>query len=106
MDHFIVLIAGAGGFIGGHLVKELKDEKNIDVRAVDKKPLSQWFQSFPDVQNLVLDLRLLENCRKAAKGCSQIYNLAADMGGMGFIEGNKALCMRNVLINTHLLQAA
>ena len=77
IDHSIVLIAGAGGFVGGHLVKMLRDRNNVKIRAVDNKPLDQWFQSSPGVDNLVLDLRLLENCRKATNSCTHIYNLAA-----------------------------
>src|SRR2546422_4776424 len=99
-----VVICGAGGFIGGHLVKALIGQRPI--RAVDIKPLGQWYQVFPEAENLVLDLRLKQNCVEAARGADTIYNLAADMGGMGFIENNKALCMLSVLINTHLLMAA
>ena len=102
----IILITGAGGFVGGHLVRMLRDRGGLQIRAVDIKPLDSWFQQFSDVENLVLDLELLEDCQKAASNCEHIYNLAANMGGMGFIEENKTLCMRNVLINTHLLQAA
>lgn len=100
-----VLVAGAGGFIGGHLVKELVD-KGFQVRAVDIKPLNEWYQQQENADNLVLDLRLRENCFTAVNGCSEVFNLAADMGGMGFIEKNKAACMISVLINTHLLMAA
>jgi GDP-D-mannose 3',5'-epimerase len=102
----IVLIAGAGGFIGGHLVQYLLDNGHPDVRAVDIKPLEEWYQVHPDIENLVLDLCEKDACVQAADGCGTIYNLAADMGGMGFIESNKALCMLSVLINTHLLMAA
>jgi nucleoside-diphosphate-sugar epimerase len=100
-----ILVAGAGGFIGGHLVAALR-EKGHWVRAVDKKPLSDWYQVFPDAENLVLDLQEKGNCYEAVKGCGEVFNLAADMGGMGFIELNKALCMLSVLINTHLLMAS
>lgn len=100
-----ILVAGAGGFIGGHLARKLKDMGHY-VRAVDKKPLNQWYQVHPDVDNLVLDLNSKENCYTAANGFNEIFNLAADMGGMGFIENNKAECMLSVLINTHLLMAA
>src|SRR5207249_6717891 len=99
-----VVICGAGGFIGGHLVKALIGRRPI--RAIDIKPLGQWYQVFPEAENLVIDLRLKQNCVLAARGADTIYNLAADMGGMGFIENNKALCMLSVLINTHLLMAA
>jgi GDP-D-mannose 3',5'-epimerase len=101
----VVLVAGAGGFIGGHLVADLL-RQGRRVRAVDIKPFEFWYQRLPAAQNLQLDLRVKEDCEVAAKGVSEIYNLAADMGGMGFIESNKALCMLSVLINTHLLVAA
>jgi GDP-D-mannose 3',5'-epimerase len=101
-----ILIAGAGGFIGGALVSVLRQQGYRDLRAVDSKPFEEWYQRFEDVENLSLDLNLRENCEKAATGAVEIYNLAANMGGMGFIEHNKALCMLSVLINTHLLQAA
>lgn len=101
-----VIVAGAGGFIGGHLVSALRKQKNHLVRAVDIKPLNEWYQVFPDTENLVLDLREKENCLQAVNGFNEVYNLAADMGGMGFIENHKAACMISVLINTHLLMAA
>jgi GDP-D-mannose 3', 5'-epimerase len=100
-----ILVAGAGGFIGGHLVKELTKKGN-KVRAVDIKPLNEWYQVSEEADNLVLDLRLKENCFQAVNGYHEVFNLAADMGGMGFIENNKAACMISVLINTHLLIAA
>ena len=100
-----ILVAGAGGFIGGHLVKELVRKGN-SVRAVDIKPLNEWYQITEGVDNLVLDLRLRDNCYTALNGFNEVFNLAADMGGMGFIENNKAACMISVLINTHLLIAA
>ena len=100
-----VVVTGAGGFIGGHLVRDLV-RQGAQVRAVDQKPLEEWYQVAPDAESLVLDLSLRESCDVAAAGASRIYNLAADMGGMGFIEANKALCMLSVLINTHMLMAA
>ena len=100
------LVAGAGGFIGGHLVAELLRQGHKDIRAVDIKPFDEWYQHFPQIENLQLDLQLKESCERVAKGVEDIYNLAADMGGMGFIENNKALCMLSVLINTHLVMAA
>jgi len=100
-----VVVTGAGGFIGGHLVRDLI-RQGAQVRAVDQKPLEEWYQVAPDAESLVLDLSLRESCDVAASGASRIYNLAADMGGMGFIEANKALCMLSVLINTHMLMAA
>lgn len=100
-----ILVAGAGGFIGGHLVKELI-LKGFSIRAVDIKPLNEWYQVSEEADNRALDLRLRENCYQAVNGCNEVFNLAADMGGMGFIENNKAACMISVLINTHLLLAA
>jgi nucleoside-diphosphate-sugar epimerase len=70
------------------------------------KPLETWYQKFDDVENLSLDLNDKENCEIATKGATEVYNLAANMGGMGFIEKNKTLCMLSVLINTHMLMAA
>jgi GDP-D-mannose 3',5'-epimerase len=100
-----ILVCGAGGFIGGHLVADLR-RQGAQVRAVDLKPVKEWYQVFPDAENMQLDLREREACVRAVSGAELIYNLAADMGGMGFIEQNKALCMLSVLINTHLLMAA
>lgn len=100
-----VLVAGAGGFIGGHLVAALVRD-GFGVRAVDIKPLDEWFQCLPSVDNRQLDLREMNACRDAVNGMSEVFNLAADMGGMGFIELNKARCMISVLINTHLLMAS
>src|SRR5215475_6498301 len=102
----LVVVTGAGGFIGGHLVKVLQQRGHKKIRAVDVKPLAEWYQKHPGVENQVGDLALLEPCRAAAKGARMIYNLAADMGGMGFIETHKAECMLSVLINTHMLIAA
>ena len=100
-----ILVTGAGGFIGGHLVKSML-EQGHKVRAVDKKPQWQWYQRFPAAENLTLNLEDKEACVQAVNGTDWIYNLAADMGGMGFIELNKGLCMLSVLINTHMLMAA
>jgi nucleoside-diphosphate-sugar epimerase len=105
MSYDLILVTGAGGFIGGHLVADLL-KRGFRVRAVDQKPLDEWWQQFPDAENHVFDLRDLGNCRRAVAGAAQVYNLAADMGGMGFIENNKALCMLSVLISTHVLIAA
>lgn len=101
-----VLVAGGGGFIGGHLVGRLRDAGAAKIRSVDIKPLEEWYQVHEGVENVVLDLQDLGACRKAVAGTNVVYNLAADMGGMGFIETHKALCMLSVLINTHLLMAA
>src|SRR5215831_19122451 len=106
MNNELVVVTGGGGFIGGAMVAELRRLGYGKIRAVDIKPIKEWYQSFDDVENLVLDLNLKENCETAALGAGQIYNFAANMGGMGFIENNKALCMLSVLINTHMLQAA
>ena len=100
-----IVVCGGGGFIGGHLVQHLKLQGHR-VRVVDCKPLSEWHQRFVDCDNLVLDLKKIEDCFVALQGQDTVYNLAADMGGMGFIEHNRALCMLSVLTNTHLLQAA
>jgi GDP-D-mannose 3', 5'-epimerase len=100
-----ILVTGAGGFIGGHLVRDLLGG-GATVRAVDKKPADEWYQRFDEAENLELDLSLRESCFAATEDVVHVYNLAADMGGMGFIELNKALCMLSVLINTHLLEAA
>src|SRR4029434_3192152 len=102
----LVVVTGAGGFIGGHLVRILQQRGHSKIRAVDVKPLNEWYQKTPGVENQVGDLALLDPCRAAAKGARLIYNLAADMGGMGFIETHKAECMLSVLINTHMLVAA
>jgi GDP-D-mannose 3', 5'-epimerase len=101
-----IVVCGGGGFIGGHLVADLVRQGYQDVRSIDIKPLDEWYQRTPGVENLQLDLSLLEAADKALNGAHTVYNLAADMGGMGFIENNKALCMLTVLINTHLLMAA
>ena len=101
-----VLVAGAGGFIGGYLVAELRRQGVTSIRAYDRKPLSEWCQVFPNIENRCGDLSNLQTCRQATAGATQVYNLAADMGGMGFIETHKAECMLSVLINTHLLMAA
>jgi GDP-D-mannose 3', 5'-epimerase len=100
------VVCGAGGFIGGHLVRTLLANGVEIVSAVDIKPLDEWYQVSKDVENLVLDLKDSNNCLRAAKGASVVFQLAADMGGMGFIENNKALCMLSVLTNTHMLMAA
>ncbi len=105
MPEDLIVVTGGGGFIGGHLVRNLLGS-GFRVRAVDYAPLEQWHQVSTDAENLVLDLRLAEACEEALVGSATVYNLAADMGGMGFIAANKARCMLSVLINTHLLQAA
>ena len=106
MEDRYYVVAGAGGFIGGHLVAFLRKKGIARIRAVDIKPFEKWQQRFDDVDNFRLDLSDKDNCRIACRGAQRVYNLAADMGGMGFIENNKARCMLSVLINTHLLMAA
>jgi nucleoside-diphosphate-sugar epimerase len=106
MSNRITLVAGGGGFIGGHLVRYLLEKGHKQIRVVDVKPQEEWYQVHSGVENVVADLDHREACFDACRSVGEIYNLAADMGGMGFIENNKALCMLSVLINTHLLMAA
>jgi GDP-D-mannose 3', 5'-epimerase len=101
-----VVVTGAGGFIGVHLVARLREDGVEQIRAVDRVPVEDWYQRFDDVENCCADLQEKESCRAATEGMEVVYNLAADMGGMGFIEKNKALCMLSVLISTHMLDAA
>ena len=101
----LTVVCGGGGFIGGHLAARLLSD-GVRVRVVDVKPFDQWYQVHEGAENLCLDLQDLAACREAVAGAEQVFNLAADMGGMGFIENNKALCMLSVLINTHLLMAS
>jgi GDP-D-mannose 3',5'-epimerase len=105
MSDSVTVVAGGGGFIGGHLVADLLSQGKR-VRAVDVKPLDEWYQRFDEVENVQLDLSLREACIEAVAGAERVYQLAADMGGMGFIENNRALCMLSVLTNTHMLMAA
>ena len=100
-----ILVAGAGGFIGGHLVKDLLTEGH-EVVCADLKPIEFWFQSFEKCKNFSLDLKEYENCLKVSEDVDYIYNMACNMGGMGFIENNKAECMLSVLINTNFLRAS
>jgi nucleoside-diphosphate-sugar epimerase len=101
----LIVVTGAGGFIGGHMARHLA-EQGARVRAVDTKPVEHWHQVVSTAQNLQLDLRRADACDRAVEGATLVYNFAADMGGMGFIEANKARCMLSVLINTHLLRSA
>lgn len=101
----VVVVAGGGGFIGGHLTADLV-RQGRRVRAVDVKPLNEWWQVFDEAENVVADLRRKADCEAACAGATTVYQMAANMGGMGFIEHNKALCMLSVLINTHMLEAS
>jgi nucleoside-diphosphate-sugar epimerase len=102
----LIVITGAGGFIGGYLTADFINQGFKKIRAIDIKPLDQWYQRFPEVENIQADLQSPESCETACKNGHYVFNLAADMGGMGFIEHNKAACMLSVLINTNLLLAA
>ncbi|MGB2864542.1 MAG: NAD-dependent epimerase/dehydratase family protein [Sedimentisphaerales bacterium] len=101
-----IVIAGAGGFIAGSLARYFHDQGFTRIRAIDKKPLPEWYQVTDRVESLCLDLSDDYNCRKACQGAVEVYNLAADMGGMGFIERFRIECLRSILINTHMIEAA
>ena len=102
----LIVIAGAGGFIAGALARYFHDQGFTRIRAIDKKPLPEWYQVTKGVESLCLDLSDDYNCRKACEGAVEVYNLAADMGGMGFIERFRIECLRSILINTHMIEAA
>jgi GDP-D-mannose 3', 5'-epimerase len=102
----LIVIAGAGGFIAGALVRYFHDKGFRRIRAVDKKPLPEWYQRTPGVECLCLDVSHEENCKRVCEDAVEVYNLAADMGGMGFIEKFRIECLRSVLINTHMIEAA
>jgi len=102
----LIVITGAGGFIGGNLAGYFKKKGFTNIRAVDKKPLYEWYLHVPGVQNLSLDVSDDENCRRVCEGAVEVYNLAADMGGMGFIERFRVECLRSILINTNMVEAA
>jgi GDP-D-mannose 3',5'-epimerase len=102
----LIVVTGAGGFIGGALVRYFYGQGFRRIRAIDKKPLPEWYQVLPQAENLCLDLSYRDNCVRACEGANEVYNLAADMGGMGFIENFRVECLRSVLINTHMIEAA
>ncbi len=102
----LIVICGAGGFIAGALAKYFKDQGFTRIRAIDKKPFPEWYQRVPGVESLSMDLSEKDNCIKACEGAVEVYNLAADMGGMGFIEKFRIECLRSILINTHMIEAA
>ena len=102
----LIVITGAGGFIAGALARYFHDRGFSRIRAVDKKPLPDWYQIVPGVESLCLDVSDEANCERACEGAVEVYNLAADMGGMGFIERFRIQCLRSILINTHMLEAA
>jgi GDP-D-mannose 3',5'-epimerase len=102
----LIAIAGAGGFIGGNLVRYFHDKGFSSIRAVDKKPFDEWYLRLPSVENLCLDCSNEQACKRVCDGATEVYNLAADMGGMGFIERFRVECLRSILINTHMIEAA
>ncbi len=102
----VIVITGAGGFIAGALARYFQEKGCTNIRAVDKKPLPEWYQVVPGVENLCMDVSEYGNCVRACEGAKEVYNLAADMGGMGFIEKFRVECLRSILINTHMIEAA
>ncbi len=102
----LIVITGAGGFIAGALTRYFHEQGYTRIRAIDKKPLPDWYQRVPGVECLCLDLSEKENAIRAVEGAVEVYNLAADMGGMAFIERFRVECLRSILINTHLIEAA
>ena len=102
----LIVITGAGGFIAGNLALQFKKKGFTRIRAVDKKPLAEWYLRVPGVESLNLDCSQEANCHRVCEGAVEVYNLAADMGGMGFIERFRIECLRSILINTHMIEAA
>ena len=102
----LIVITGAGGFIAGALTRYFHDQGFTRIRSIDKKPLTDWYQRVPGVESLSMDLSEKDNCTRACEGAVEVYNLAADMGGMGFIERFRVECLRSILINTHMIEAA
>ena len=101
-----IVVCGAGGFIGGNFTTNLFKQGYTNIIAIDVKPINMWYQKLDDLKNYQLDLKVLSSCEKSLEGADWVYNFAADMGGMGFIENHKALCMLSDLIRTHILLAA
>ncbi len=102
----LIVITGAGGFIGGNLALHFTKNGFTNIRAVDKKPIYEWYLTVPGVENFCLDVSNEQNCHRVCEGAVEVYNLAADMGGMGFIEKFRVECLRSILINTHMVEAA
>jgi nucleoside-diphosphate-sugar epimerase len=102
----LIVITGAGGFIAGSLARYFHDRGFTRIRAADKKPLPDWYQVVPGVECLSLDVSQETNCRRVCEGATEVYNLAADMGGMGFIERFRIQCLRTILINTNMIESA
>jgi GDP-D-mannose 3', 5'-epimerase len=102
----LIVIGGAGGFIGGSLVRYFQEKGFNRIRAADKKPLPEWYQRVPGVECLTMDLSEESNCKRVCEGAVEVYNLAADMGGMGFIERFRVECLRSILVNTHMIESA
>jgi nucleoside-diphosphate-sugar epimerase len=102
----LIVVTGAGGFIGGSLVHYLYNHGFTRIRAVDKKPIPLWYQHIPDIESISLDVSYISNCQRVCEGATEVYNLAADMGGMGFIERFRIECLRSVLINTSMIEAS
>jgi nucleoside-diphosphate-sugar epimerase len=102
----LIVVGGAGGFIGGALARYFHDKGFVRIRAADKKPLPEWYQRVPGVECLTMDLSDEANCKRVCEGAVEVYNLAADMGGMGFIERFRVECLRSILINTHMIESA
>src|ERR1700744_1497844 len=102
----LIVITGAGGFIGGNLALYFKKKGFTNIRAVDKKPVYEWYLHVPGVENICLDVSNEDNCHRVCEGAVEVYNRAADMGGMGFIERFRVECLRSILVNTHMVEAA
>jgi nucleoside-diphosphate-sugar epimerase len=98
-----ILVTGGGGFVGGHLISKLRS--SYKVISVDRKPLDKWYQCFDDVENIVGELADYDLCLKVTEGVDAVFHLACNMGGMGFIENNKAECMMSVIPDTLMLKA-